>query len=281
MDDTFVTALPDLGAIEVTGEDAEAFLHAQFTSDIHQIGDKGSRFSAWCDPKGRVIATFLIGKIPAGYLLLLHRDLVEKISRRLQMYVLRSRVRVLQFDGTCTGIRANRPAVGPTGSYRINFPGDNSRYIIAGPVDPVVTENLEQAEDSQWQLLDIAAGIPWISPPTSGLALPQELNLEAIGGLSHHKGCYPGQEIIARLHFRGQVKKRLHRGTVDAASANPCPGSILSPADGSHSSGIVINTARVRDNGWRLLAAVNVEDAAAGALYLEHGEAVTLEPLPA
>lgn len=279
MIDTFVTALPDLGAIEVTGEDAEAFLHAQFTSDIHQIGDQDSQFSAWCDPKGRVIANSLIGKMPAGYLLLLHRELVEKICQRLQMYVLRSRVRVKAFDGTCTGVRADGQAVDSKMSPCIGIPGDEGRRIIAGPVEAA---GIPQApDDSRWRLLDIAAGIPWISPPTSGLALPQELNLEALGGLSHHKGCYPGQEIIARLHFRGQVKKRLHGGRVEAASANPSPGTSLYPAAGSPGSGIVINSVHVQDNGWRLLAAVNVEDAAAGTLFLGSGEAVTVEPLPA
>ena len=215
---------PDLSEfltpIKIEGADAAGFLHGQFTTDVTGLASGRAGLSAWCDPKGRVIATFILARLDEAFWLLLPEILKDTFLKRLKMYVLRANVNIVDAN-TETGNIPELPA-----------------YISA-------------IDGCDWQTTFIRQGIPWLSPTTSGRFLPQELNLDHLDALSYTKGCYPGQEIIARLRYRGEVKRRLCHATTDNNTLLQ-PGSALVPEGEERNIGTVVNSA-ITDKGQELL----------------------------
>jgi len=288
-----ISNLSHLGIIEITGDDASSFLQGQFTSDITQLREQQSQFSAWCNPQGRVIATFWIIRDAERYLLLLPTELLQKFCQRLKMFVLRSKVTITDKTGeySCAGIHGEHAFAALDTYLQQHSPVNvvctalTSRRILVGmpvAIEPLLTSlsnaGIAVHDFPTWQRLDIEEGIPWILTETSEQVLPQELNLDNTGGLSYNKGCYPGQEIIARLHFRGQVKRRLFAGQLSSAMM-PTPGSKLSVGSDSATSGIIINSASDVDETIRVLAVVNIEHATSKTLLSEQGEPLQLTAL--
>jgi len=207
-----------LTAISIAGTDAAPFLHGQFTTDVAGLGNGQAGISAWCDPKGRALFTFVLARQDDAFLLLLPPAMREAFSKRLSLYVLRADVVI----GAAT--------------------------TAAAPPLPWLSATDTTAPAATF----IRHGIPLLHPQTSGHFLPQELNLDDLGALSFSKGCYPGQEIIARLRYRGAVKRRLCRATTD----NPTPlqpGADLQATGADTQVGTVINSA-ITDAGQELLA---------------------------
>ncbi|MEX2353674.1 MAG: hypothetical protein WD709_05760 [Gammaproteobacteria bacterium] len=279
--------LSSLGIIKISGDDARSFLQAQFTCDMNMNNPGYARPGAWCNPKGRVIANFLILSNNDSYLLLLPTELINKVCQRLQMFVLRSKVEIQNPGDTygCYGLYIDDPDAFisreiPANIIAAQLPGAiPGRIILAGPVDALDAlastfpqTGINAAGLADWEALDIEAGIPWILADTSEQVLPQELNLDRLDGLSYNKGCYPGQEIVARLHFRGQLKRRLYGGYIDSDTANPQPGAKLSREGDSNTSGIIINSIRKSAKTVRSLAVLNIEDAASTQLHTPEGD---------
>lgn len=225
--------------VQVTGTDASAFLHAQFCGDLLAVPAGGTCLTAWCSPKGRVLTTVLARCLGQDWLLLLPAGLAERMLQRLRMYVLRSRV---------TMQSAAAEEVGTV------LQGDAA--------------DLLPAPGNTWNAAHVSRGIPWITAATSELFLPQELGLERFGGLSYGKGCYPGQEIVARLHFRGEVKRGPFQFTVPAtAAAAAIPGARLEDTD-ARGVGTVLYAAPAGADGVPLLAVVDFAHRDTQALYL-------------
>ena len=206
--------------IKIDGADAADFLHGQFTTDVTGLASGRAGLSAWCDPKGRVIATFILARLNGTFWLLLPEILKDTFLKRLKMYVLRANVNIADAS-TETGNIPELPA-----------------YIPA-------------MDGCDWQATFIRQGIPWVSPATSGRFLPQELNLDQLDALSYTKGCYPGQEIIARLRYRGEVKRRLCHATTDNNTLLQ-PASALVPEGEERNIGTVVNSA-ITGKGQELL----------------------------
>lgn len=243
----FISSLPSLALIEVSGADAPEFLHGQFTNEVLGLEDGKATLSAWCNPKGRVIATFLLCRSGNRYWLALPQALETTFLRRLKLYVLRASVNIVTADQGLTlagmiGAPAGQsraagifPVVSPAAGLTdlalvIAEPGGGLRELRTGP------EGNEQA----WDAANIRRGVPWLGEQTSERFLPQELNLDALGALSYDKGCYPGQEIIARLRYRGEVKRLLRRATAEASLA-PRPGAALTLPGETKTIGAVIS----------------------------------------
>ena len=210
-----------LTPIKVEGADAADFLHGQFTADLTGLAAGEVGVSAWCDPKGRVITTFMLARLHDAFWLLLPEDMQEAFIKRLNMFVLRARVGIA--------------AVGPE-----QVPSE-----LRG-------SGLDEG-DPETALL--RQGIPLLHPATSGLFLPQELNLDKLNAVSFSKGCYPGQEIIARLRYRGAVKRRLCHALTD----NPArlqPGAALQSEGEARNIGAVINSV-ITARGQELLAVLD------------------------
>lgn len=237
--------LPALQSLAATGADAEKFLQGQLSSDLGGLASSGGQLSAWHDAKGRVLAILRVLAWNEGYLLVLPASLAAAIMKRMSLFVLRDRVD-LRFGPSVYGLRpANAgdwlaatglspadvlrdKAAGPP-LAAMPMPADVG-WLVAGEAGPLLGPPDTAAAD-EWQLAELAAGIPEIYPETSGEFVAQMLNLDRLGALSFTKGCYPGQEIIARAHHLGRVKRRARLFT--AASAPPAPGTSLAGAGGT------------------------------------------------
>lgn len=284
--------LSHLAAIDVRGADARDFLAAQLTSDVARLPAGHSQPAAWCNPQGRVIATLRVVDLGDGFRLVLAADLRERVLERLRMFVLRARVELVSASAVlagCFGRPAGRApqalpqqtdATASDGAITfVRMPGAE-RYLVTGAPAAVRALSAEdpQALPERWRVADIEAGLANVYAATSERFLPQMLGLDRIGGLAFDKGCYPGQEVIARLHYRGGLKRRLYRGTVAGAAPPPAPGSAIVTAAGE-TAGEVVDAAHAPGGAVRLLA-VLADAQAREQLVLECGS-TPLELVPA
>lgn len=241
-DATVVSPLTHLGIIECSGDDARTFLQNQLTSDVNHLEAGAAQYSSWCSPKGRMLASFVLFRRESGYAALLSADLQEFIQKRLQMYVLRSKVKIANRSVDHEVIGLSGPdAAGVLQKAGLPVPAapmataafgtgvvirlDDRRHIIvaAGEAAPTLWKDLAAAArpvgTPVWEWLEIAAGIPRIAEATKESFVPQMANLDKIGGVSFHKGCYPGQEVVARTQYLGKVKRHLYRAHTTAPVA--------------------------------------------------------------
>ncbi len=195
------------GVLSVTGDDARDFLHAQLTNDILGLAPERAALAGWCSAQGRLLATFLVIRSPQGYLLQLARDLAPAVAKRLGMFVLRSKVKVTDEsaawvqDGIWNADFAQPDVAWKDGIVTVRV--GERRYIQIG------SNEQPNATEEDWILGEIRAGRPFISSATQDKFVPQMVNLEKLGGVDFQKGCYPGQEIVARAQYRGAVKRRM------------------------------------------------------------------------
>jgi len=226
-----LAALTHLSTIKVTGSDAKSFLQGQLTCDINELTESKSFFAAFCSAKGRTISTLLVIKRSDDFLLVLPTELLKKVSQKLQMYIMRSDVQLqnMQDEYCLLGVNSLTPdtfASTPqqdfdvqhkNDSTYIKFPLRDNRYLIISTVPQAillwtnltVNDALIPCSPSLWIEQDICAGIPWLSIENSEEYIPQMLNIDKLGGISFTKGCYTGQEIIARTHYLGKAKREL------------------------------------------------------------------------
>lgn len=303
-DATIVSPLTHLGLIEVGGADAASFLHQQLTSDVKHLADAAAQHSAWCSAKGRMLASFLVFRSGPNYQLQLSADLLPAIDKRLRMFVLRSKVSISD-QSDCRQIigvagpraEAALAAAGlPTPSAPLSgsifakgmvIRLDKQRFelVVATEAAAVLWQRLQpQARPvgtAVWQWLDIDAGVPLITNGTREEFVPQMANFERLGGVSFHKGCYPGQEVIARTQYLGKVKRHLYR----AHSRSPMGAgtAIYSPANPEHPCGMVANAAAAPAGGFDALAIVQESFVSAADLQLgaPGGAAIDLQPMEA
>jgi tRNA-modifying protein YgfZ len=296
--------LSHFALLEVTGSDAHTFLHNQLTCDLKLLDTYGWLFSAWCLPNGRVISTFIIFKHNNSYFMILPGMMKEKIIKRLVMYILHSDVKIndVSDDYTLLGIMDDNinilfnellPDAIDINSSLINTPSMlilrlwdmKYRYILICKIDVVtgivniISDKCNEGDRSTWSLLDIHAGIPWILNSTSESFLPQMLNLDQMAGLSYAKGCYPGQEVIARLHYRGQLKKRLYLGSGNAV-INPGTGDQVELKTSGAIVGDVIDAESHPEGGFRLLAVIESSHADKNTLCLYNSDNALIKFTP-
>jgi hypothetical protein len=305
MQGTVVCDLSHYGLILASGDDAQAFLHGQLTNDIVALGEDGAQRNGYCSPKGRFLATFLIWKATQGIMLQLPRTLLAPIRKRLSMYVLRSKVKLEDVSGqwACIGVAGqgaqalvtNVLGGAPEQDMKTLHTGRGrvirlaaARYeIVCSPehaqaVWGGLAQQATQAGAPVWDWFDIRAGVVTVLPATQESFVPQMANYELIGGVSFKKGCYPGQEIVARTQYRGILKKRTtlaHTGIADA----PQPGDkVYSEAFGDQAAGEVANVAASPEGGYDLLAVAQIESIEGGTLHLKapDGPVLSLQALP-
>lgn len=302
------TDLSHLGLIRVQGEDAEKFLQGQLSNDIRQVTETHSQIAAYCSPKGRVLARFEVFKLGDAYYLQTAENVLEATLRRLRMFVLNSKVTLEDASDTLVRIGLSGPKAAnnlarismpaPSGIYEtgqtggcavIRLPGEPPRYEIVGPAARLqqIWQDLETTTDAvgtaNWGLLDITAGVPNVFAQTVEAFVPQMINLHAIDGISFTKGCYPGQEVVARTHHLGKLKRRMYRAHLDD-DATPAPGTeIHGTLDGAPQVvGKVVEAQGTPGGGVALLAVLLVAAAEGGELHLGDaaGPELRLEGLP-
>src|SRR5216683_1619692 len=204
--------------IGVTGDDAAGFLHGQFTNDVESLAAGHAQWNGWCSPKGRLLATFLLLRTADRFLLMLPAEIAPAIAKRLTMYVLRSKVKI----------------VDETELYaRIGLAGARAAQSVASHWGrtPAAMQSVEKDG-----AICVALG-----GDRFDAFVPQMANFDLVGGVSFTKGCYPGQEIVARTQYRGILKRRMalaHLGDGD----RPAPGqSVFSSSFGAQAAGTIVN----------------------------------------
>ena len=294
---TIAVDLDFLALIEVTGDDAQSFLQGQFSNDIAALSAGENRvrpcqLNAYCNPKGRMLALIKLVRCAAGFWLIVPAGLADNFINRLKMYVLRAKVGIalkpeialLGRMGDLPGNDANDDT--GNGIERVTLDGIVPRQILLGEksaMDGLRTDGHEAAPDGRlWRLIDILSGIPQIYPQTVETFIPQMLNLDLVDGLSFTKGCYPGQEIVARLRYLGKVKQRMLAASV-CGVASLVPGDpIYAQQRGEQKAGVVVDAVETGDGEYTF-------SATAPANLIEHGElrvgdpagaALTRIPLP-
>jgi folate-binding protein YgfZ len=197
------------GLLSITGDDARAFLHAQLTNDIENLHADRVALAGWCSAKGRLLASFLVIPAPSGFLLQLAHDLVPTVMKRLPMFVLRSKVRIADESEAW---QQHGVWNAPWSGADVSWQGDTVTVRVGEGRFLQIGRQLAEtatASEEDWMALEIRAGRPLITAATQDQFVPQMVNFEQIGGVDFRKGCYPGQEIVARAQYRGQVKRRM------------------------------------------------------------------------
>jgi len=297
---TVLAPLTHLGVIACAGDEAKPFLHNQLTSDINHLGVEQAQHSAWCTAKGRMLASFVAWRSGDDYRLALAAELLPAIIKRLQMFVLRSKVTLADISDQIALLGIAGPkAAESLAAAGLSAPGeamsvsnnedirvirlDTSRYLIALPVErcaalwPVLAAQARPVGLPVWRWLDIVAALPLITAATREEFVPQMADFEKIGGVSFHKGCYPGQEIVARTQYLGKVKRHLFR----ASSETPVKAGddLYSPENPDQSIGKIVTAAVAPEGGWAALAVIQSNFAASARVGSLEGPAIGATPV--
>lgn len=305
-ENSVVVPLANFGLIRASGEDAASFLHNLVSNDVKKLAENAAQWNSLNSPKGRMIASLLIWREGTDLVIALPRDLHQAVLKKLSMYVLRAKVKLVDASGDYAlfGLAGNaapsaleaagltapaRPmetALTPAGRV-VRLGAD--LLLAAVPVAAASAVWLKLGEaglsacgTSGWTWLMIRDGLPLITQPIQEEFVAQMLNFELIGGVSFNKGCYPGQEIVARTQYLGKLKKRMYRLHFDGSETLTVGSDIFAPDFGDQSIGKVVLAAPSPQGGQEALAVLQSSSAEAGELHCgaPDGAAATLLPLP-
>lgn len=280
--ETVICDLSHLGLLQIQGADAVTFLQGQVTNDVKQLNGQLAHYTGYCNPKGRLLALFL-AFAHAGHLhLQMPKVLIESINKRLKMYVMRSKVEIQDVSDTIIKIGLSGPkAIDlltttfsqiPQNVYELvtlengallKLPGLQPRFEIftdmanALEIWKAFSQQAKPVSAAYWEWLEIQAGIPDVTSSTQEEFVPQMLNLDLIGGINFKKGCYTGQEIVARTHYLGTVKRRTQLAHL-AATVQPNPGDNVVNME-NEPVGKLVRSAKAPDGGYDVLAEIRLE----------------------
>jgi folate-binding protein YgfZ len=297
MPSAFAADLSDNALLSVTGDDAGSFLQGQFTSDVEALAVGEAQWSGWCTAKGRLVATFLLLRRADGFLLMLPAEIAPAFTKRLSMFVLRSKVRIADVgkdiarvgiagEGAASLVRKHWGEV-PTAMRAVEKGGatcvalDEGRFVAFGAAS--LASDFPRGTKDQWDLAMIQSGVPVVVAATQEAFVPQMANFDLVGGVSFKKGCYPGQEIVARTQYRGILKRRMALAHV-AGAERPQPGqAVYSREFGDQAAGTIVNAAPSPGGGFDALVVAQIESLGHGELHWKSpdGPAMELRKVPA
>ena len=286
--------LPHLGVIRAQGEEAAKFLHGQLTNDFSLLGLSEARLAGFCSAKGRLLASFVgFKRAHDDILLVCSADLLPATLKRLSMFVLRAKAKLSDASDEFQlwGLAGDAvPAALPAAPWS-KLDADGAQLVRLYPaagvaramwVAPVAAPAPvgERLADAQWRWLEVVSGVATLSQPVVEAFVPQMLNLESVGGVNFKKGCYPGQEVVARSQFRGTLKRRACVVQGDAAMATG--QEVFHDSDPSQPCGTVVEAAPHPEAGWNAIVSMQTSAAEGGRLHLAaaDGTGLTLLPLP-
>lgn len=298
--------LSHLGLIRARGDEAAKFLQGQLTNDTRLISPARAQLTGWCSPKGRMLAIFLAFQRDTDLYLQLPGERLEPVLKRLRLFVLRAKVELgsastelvrIGLAGDC--VPAALPDAVPAAPLDvtrrgeltvIRLPGDVPRVEVLGPADAVMAlctraaeAGAEAAGPDYWALLDIRAGVPCVLEATAEAFVPQMTNLQLVDGVSFTKGCYTGQEVVARMQYLGKLKRRMHYAHVPPPAQPRAGDDLWAPgSESGQGTGKVVDARPSPDGGSELLAVVEVASAEAGGVRVggPDGPALAFRPLP-
>ena len=286
----FTFDLAYLSLISVSGADSTTFLQGQLSCNIKALTETQASLAAYCTAKGRVISVMVVIPQPDGYCLLLPSSLAEIVQKRLQMFVLRSAVKLSLLTTRVIGLKTTETPYPdlelPLNDFAVTskdsrcllkIPSVNSdRYIFLDHAKPEV-EITDLISADEWRLDDIAAGLPWFELDQTESYTPHMLNLDKLGGISLDKGCYTGQEIIARTHYLGKNKRHLYPGKINSDVEINSGQAVIDP-DTSTILGHVL-FAQSYNQTTCLLMVLNLENEHSGGYATEHPSLSAIELL--
>ncbi len=292
--------LAQTGLLRFSGADAQTFLQGQLSCDVAALQPLRATHGSYNTPKGRMLASFVLWRAGADYFMQLPHALCEPIRKRLSMYILRSKVQAADvsdkyaliglLDAKAPGA-IDLPATPMTlsetaGGWALRLDARRVEIIVpatqAAEIGELLEKEAKSTDESAWELAGIHAGIAVITPATQEEFVPQMANLDLIGGVSFSKGCYPGQEIVARTHYLGKLKQRMVLGHLETTTA-PRPGDKLFSAElGEQAAGTVVNAAPADGDGFDVLAVVQTSTFSDNGLHFGSftGPALQMRPLP-
>jgi len=198
--------IPYLATVRFSGTDAGDFLHNQLSNDVLGLAEGSSVFACYCEPKGRVLALMLVCRVAEDYYAVMANSLVKAVTDRLRMYVLRAKVEIEVFEQMAVaGLESKTIANADKLATVIPIPGTDQSFLLMD------TKTIDPGSDvavNTWKANELQQGIAWLNPASSGQFLPQWLGFDELGAVNFRKGCYPGQEIVARTKYLGKVKRR-------------------------------------------------------------------------
>ncbi|HEY3301433.1 MAG TPA: folate-binding protein [Methylophilaceae bacterium] len=304
-----ITDLSHLALLEVSGDDAKTFLQGQVTNDVMQLTGNNSQFAGYCTPKGRLLALFQAFAHKDHLHLQFNRTLLESIAKRLKMYVMRSKVmikdvsdEIIRIGVAGTGVEAKLNAffaqdpqltilpqqanglIDLSNAVILRLAGELPRYEVFTSLEQATA--LWSAFTNQatvavgkpvWDYLEINVGIPDVTPATQEAFVPQMINLDALNGINFKKGCYTGQEIVARTHYLGKVKRRTLIANINSTVA-PQVGDVLTGTDGAE-AGQLVRVAAAPRGGFDVLAEVRLDSKDLGEIKWQ-GVAIDFKEMP-
>ena len=295
----FICDLSYFDFLRVRGADAAVFLHSQLTNDLQGLAEGYSQLSGYCNAKGRLLCIFRIHHDDGDLLLQAHHSIIIPTLERLRKYVLRSRVELgVDEQVSSFGVVGNQGAAAlrkmvdklplrrnecvKTGGLTVICHSTESpmRYQIVGetsllaPLWLQLGGALPKLGSWAWASVDIEQGLANVLASTSEQFVPQMLNLDIVGAVSFDKGCYPGQEIVARMHYLGKLKTRMILGHVSSQHL-PSPGDKIYAVGEEQSIGMVVE-AMAGVHGYDILATARLEHLQRDHLQLRNGAAVSV-----
>ncbi|MBR0565761.1 folate-binding protein YgfZ [Azoarcus sp. L1K30] len=298
-----VVPLVHLGMVQSTGPDSAPYLHNLFSNDVNKLPAGAAQWNSFNSPKGRMLASFLLWHEAEGHSLVMSADILPAMHKKLSMYILRSKVKL-------SDVSAGYALIGLTGkataaclaAAALPFPAadmqetthNGVRVIRLGAESAVVVTATDNAPavfaalrsagavpagTDTWQLAMVRAGLPLVTAPTQEAFVAQMLNYDLIGGISFQKGCYPGQEIVARTKYLGKLKKRMYRVSLAAGSTPAVGADLFSPEFGDQSAGVLVNVAALNDGRFEALAVMQTSAAESNDIHLGAPDGPRLEVL--
>jgi folate-binding protein YgfZ len=308
----FFSPLTSLGLIAATGDEAAKFLHNQLTNDVENLREDEARLAGYCTAKGRLIATLLMWQSGGVITMQLPREIQATVQKRLQMFIMRTKAKLADVSEARVAIGfAGGPAAavlqrwfpplpervwsarhGDAGTL-IRMPDADglARYQWIAPVAqamqawPELVASLPLQNESAWRLQEIHAGLPQVVQATQEKFVPQMINFEAIGGVNFRKGCYPGQEIVARSQYLGKLKRRMLPATIrldgSTSIAAAAPGTeVFSDADPAQPAGQIVNVEFASEGELHCLVELKTAALESGVLHLGSASGAVLHMLP-
>ncbi len=297
-----------LSCIRVSGEDAPSFLQNQLSNDVTAVTDSHWQFNSYNSPKGRMVACFNLFRVGDDYFIQLPNDIIHPAQQRLTMFVMRSKATlenvtnqyvsvgiagpnvINQLNAANIPVPATPHDIAQQEDYCIlRMPDASPRFILFGQIEQLQAlwsqwrTNMQLTGANTWRLLNIRAGLPTIFDQTRETFIPQMVNYQAIDGISFNKGCYPGQEIVARMHYLGNLKKRMFMAHVET-NIPPQPGDKVYSSDISHTQSIgnIVDAQQSIDNKVEALCVMQIKSTETNTVHLQDatGPRLDLQPLP-
>jgi len=289
--DTIICDLSHLGLLELSGADTFSFMQGQVTNDVKQLDGSRAHYSGYCTPKGRLLALFLAFSHRDHLHLQMPKELIEATAKRLKMYVMRSKVEIKDVSDSIIKVGINGANTAellgtlfsqvPQNDYElvtldnaaiIKLPGSKARFEIftdmanAPAIWNTLSQHAKTANASYWEWLEIQAGIPDVYQKTQEAFVPQMLNLDLLNGINFKKGCYTGQEIVARTHYLGTVKRRTQLAHINTTTPPNAGDDVIN--GNQEIVGKVVRCAAAPGGGFDILVEVRLESVETGLLLV-------------